>query len=87
MTRIKYIIIISLFFRIQEQNAEQLALVKAEHHKEIERLLACHALEHSSSKVAELTNKVNTQEVGHSNSSIYMAMCIYLVLSVALAWY
>ncbi|XP_051577112.1 centrosomal protein of 162 kDa isoform X2 [Myxocyprinus asiaticus] len=49
--------------RVQEQKAEQLTLVKAEHHKEIERLLACHALEHSSSKVAELTNQVNTQEI------------------------
>ncbi|XP_016363983.1 centrosomal protein of 162 kDa isoform X2 [Sinocyclocheilus rhinocerous] len=53
----------SQLLRIQEQNAEQLASVKAEHHKEIERLLACHALEHSSSKVAELTNQVNTQEI------------------------
>uniref|UniRef100_A0A673IS33 Centrosomal protein of 162 kDa n=1 Tax=Sinocyclocheilus rhinocerous TaxID=307959 RepID=A0A673IS33_9TELE len=52
----------SQLLRIQE-NAEQLALVKAGHHKEIERLLACHALEHSSSKVAELTNQVNTQEI------------------------
>ncbi|XP_052000254.1 centrosomal protein of 162 kDa [Xyrauchen texanus] len=49
--------------RVQEQKAEQLALIKAEHHKEIERLLARHALEHSSSKVAELTNQVNTQEI------------------------
>lgn len=49
--------------RIQEQNSEQLASVKAEHQREIERLLACHALEHSSSKVAELTNQVNTQEI------------------------
>ncbi|XP_058603763.1 centrosomal protein of 162 kDa isoform X2 [Onychostoma macrolepis] len=53
----------SQLLRFQEQNAEQLASVKAEHHKEIERLLACHALEHSSSKVAELTNQVNTQEI------------------------
>ncbi|XP_042597378.1 centrosomal protein of 162 kDa isoform X2 [Cyprinus carpio] len=53
----------SQLLRIQEQNAEQLASVKAEHHKEIERLLACHALEHSSSKVAELTSQVNTQEI------------------------
>ncbi|KAK7158038.1 hypothetical protein R3I93_009287 [Phoxinus phoxinus] len=49
--------------RIQEQNSEQLASVKAEHQREIERLLACHALEHSSSKVAELSNQVNTQEI------------------------
>uniref|UniRef100_A0A672QDM9 Centrosomal protein of 162 kDa n=1 Tax=Sinocyclocheilus grahami TaxID=75366 RepID=A0A672QDM9_SINGR len=53
----------SQLLRIQEQNAEQLALVKAGHHKEIERLLACHALEHSSSKVAELTNQVNLEEI------------------------
>ncbi|XP_052435266.1 centrosomal protein of 162 kDa isoform X1 [Carassius gibelio] len=53
----------SQLLRIQEQHAEQLASVKAEHHKEIERLLASHALEHSSSKVAELTNQVNTQEI------------------------
>ncbi|KAG1962027.1 centrosomal protein of 162 kDa [Pimephales promelas] len=49
--------------RIQEQNSEQLASVKAEHQREIERLLACHALDHSSSKVAELSNQVNTQEI------------------------
>ncbi|XP_065154593.1 centrosomal protein of 162 kDa isoform X4 [Paramisgurnus dabryanus] len=49
--------------RAQEQNAEQLASVKAEHHREIERLRVCHALEHSSSKVAEITNQVNTQEI------------------------
>ncbi|KAI7806775.1 putative centrosomal protein of 162 kDa [Triplophysa rosa] len=49
--------------RTREQNAEQLASVKAEHHREIERLLASHALEHSSSKVAELANQVNTQEI------------------------
>ncbi|KAL1259800.1 hypothetical protein QQF64_010377 [Cirrhinus molitorella] len=53
----------SHLLRTQEQNAEQLASVKAEHHKEIEHLLACHALEHSSSKLAELTNQVNTQEI------------------------
>lgn len=49
--------------RIEEQNAEQLASVKAEHRKEIEHLLARHALEHSSSRVAELTSQLNTQEI------------------------
>ncbi|XP_026770045.3 centrosomal protein of 162 kDa [Pangasianodon hypophthalmus] len=49
--------------RAQEQNLEQLALHKAEHQREIERLVAGHALEHSSSKVAELTNQVKSQEV------------------------
>ncbi|XP_043117121.1 centrosomal protein of 162 kDa isoform X3 [Puntigrus tetrazona] len=53
----------SQLFRIQEQNAEQFASVKADHQKETERLMACHALEHSSSKVAELTNQVNTQSI------------------------
>ncbi|XP_073781230.1 centrosomal protein of 162 kDa isoform X4 [Danio rerio] len=49
--------------RIEEQNAEQLTSVKAEHRKEIEHLLARHALEHSSSRVAELTSQLNTQEI------------------------
>ncbi|TRY86368.1 hypothetical protein DNTS_012144 [Danionella cerebrum] len=48
---------------IEEQNSKQLASIKAEHRKEIERLLARHALEHSSSKVAELTSQLNTQEI------------------------
>ncbi|MCJ8728206.1 hypothetical protein PDJAM_G00001680 [Pangasius djambal] len=49
--------------RAQEQNLEQLALLKAAHQREIERLVAGHALEHSSSKVADLTNQVKSQEV------------------------
>ncbi|XP_060725776.1 centrosomal protein of 162 kDa isoform X3 [Tachysurus vachellii] len=49
--------------RAQEQNLEQLDLLKADHQREIERLVASHALEHSSSKVAELTNQVKSQEV------------------------
>lgn len=52
-----------LFFRAQEQNLEQLALLKADHQREIERLVTSHALEHSSSKVAELTNQVKSQQV------------------------
>ncbi|XP_053490487.1 centrosomal protein of 162 kDa [Ictalurus furcatus] len=49
--------------RAREQNLEQLALLKADHQREIEHLVAGHALEHSSSKVAELTNQVKSQEV------------------------
>ncbi|GAA6080502.1 centrosomal protein of 162 kDa [Tachysurus ichikawai] len=49
--------------RAQEQNLEQLDLLKADHQREIEHLVASHALEHSSSKVAELTNQVKSQEV------------------------
>ncbi|XP_060778344.1 centrosomal protein of 162 kDa isoform X3 [Neoarius graeffei] len=49
--------------RVQEQNLEQLALLKADHQREMEHLVAGHALEHSSSKVAELTNEVKSQEV------------------------
>ncbi|KAG7336271.1 hypothetical protein KOW79_000964 [Hemibagrus wyckioides] len=49
--------------RAQERNLEQLASLKADHQREIERLVACHALEHSSSKVAELANQVKSQEV------------------------
>ncbi|XP_051263216.1 centrosomal protein of 162 kDa isoform X2 [Dicentrarchus labrax] len=49
--------------RLQEQSAEQLSSIRAEHLRVLDQLRATHALEHSSSKVAELTNKLNTQEV------------------------
>ncbi|XP_028280595.1 centrosomal protein of 162 kDa isoform X2 [Parambassis ranga] len=49
--------------RLQEHFAEQLSSTKAEHLRALDHLRAAHALEHSSSKVAELTNKLNTQEV------------------------
>ncbi|XP_018521252.1 centrosomal protein of 162 kDa isoform X3 [Lates calcarifer] len=49
--------------RLKEHSAEQLSSMKAEHLRELEQLCATHALEHSSSKVAELTSKLNTQEI------------------------
>ncbi|XP_036446069.1 centrosomal protein of 162 kDa isoform X2 [Colossoma macropomum] len=49
--------------KAQEHSMEQLAILKAEHQREVEHLVARHALEHSSSKVAELTNQLKTQEI------------------------
>ncbi|XP_047453612.1 centrosomal protein of 162 kDa isoform X2 [Mugil cephalus] len=49
--------------RLKEHFTEQLSSVKAEHLRVLEHLQTTHALEHSSSKVAELTNKLNTQEI------------------------
>uniref|UniRef100_A0A3B5A8C2 Centrosomal protein of 162 kDa n=1 Tax=Stegastes partitus TaxID=144197 RepID=A0A3B5A8C2_9TELE len=49
--------------KLKEHLAEQLSSVKAEHLLVLDRLRASHALEHSSSKVAELTNKLSTQEI------------------------
>ncbi|XP_038655216.1 centrosomal protein of 162 kDa isoform X3 [Scyliorhinus canicula] len=49
--------------RAQEGIAEHVAALKAVHQQEVEQILTQHALEHSSSKVAELTNKISTQEV------------------------
>ncbi|XP_038129493.1 centrosomal protein of 162 kDa isoform X2 [Cyprinodon tularosa] len=49
--------------RLRERSAEQLSSMKAEHLRVLDRLRAAHALEHSSSKVAELSNKLQTQEV------------------------
>uniref|UniRef100_A0A8C4RGH8 Centrosomal protein of 162 kDa n=1 Tax=Erpetoichthys calabaricus TaxID=27687 RepID=A0A8C4RGH8_ERPCA len=43
--------------------AEHISCLKVAHQKELERIITQHALEHSSSKVAELTNKVSTQEI------------------------
>uniref|UniRef100_UPI003AB0548A centrosomal protein of 162 kDa n=1 Tax=Centroberyx gerrardi TaxID=166262 RepID=UPI003AB0548A len=49
--------------RLKERSAEQLSSVMAEHLGVLDRLRAAHALEHSSSRVAELTNTANTQEI------------------------
>ncbi|XP_072251058.1 centrosomal protein of 162 kDa isoform X2 [Leuresthes tenuis] len=49
--------------RLKEQSAEQLSSMKAEHLRVLDHLRASHALEHSSSKVAQLANKLNTQEI------------------------
>ncbi|KAL0984959.1 hypothetical protein UPYG_G00151080 [Umbra pygmaea] len=49
--------------RVQEQSAEQLSSLKAEHQRELEQLFTHHALAHSSSNVAKLTNQVTTQEI------------------------
>ncbi|XP_035984615.1 centrosomal protein of 162 kDa isoform X4 [Fundulus heteroclitus] len=49
--------------RLREGCAEQLAAVKAEHGRVVERLCAAHALDHSSSKVAELSNRLSSQEL------------------------
>uniref|UniRef100_A0A3Q2E3T0 Centrosomal protein of 162 kDa n=1 Tax=Cyprinodon variegatus TaxID=28743 RepID=A0A3Q2E3T0_CYPVA len=53
----------TLCCRLRERSAEQLSSMKAEHLRVLDRLRAAHALEHSSSKVAELSNKLQTQEV------------------------
>lgn len=49
--------------RHQEWAAEQLSSLKAQHLRESDQLRATHALEHSSSKVAEQANRINTQEI------------------------
>ncbi|XP_045064582.1 centrosomal protein of 162 kDa-like [Coregonus clupeaformis] len=49
--------------RVQEHSADQVSSLRADHQRELERLLTSHALAHSSSKVAELTNQVTTQEI------------------------
>ncbi|KAK2844087.1 hypothetical protein Q5P01_010746 [Channa striata] len=49
--------------RLKEQSAEQLTSLKAEHLRVLDQLRATYALEHSSSKVAELTNELSTQEI------------------------
>ncbi|XP_051781305.1 centrosomal protein of 162 kDa [Erpetoichthys calabaricus] len=49
--------------RSQIDAAEHISCLKVAHQKELERIITQHALEHSSSKVAELTNKVSTQEI------------------------
>ncbi|XP_017682059.1 PREDICTED: centrosomal protein of 162 kDa isoform X2 [Lepidothrix coronata] len=49
--------------RIQEDTAEYIASLKASHQREVEKIVCQHAKEHSTSKVAELNNRISTQEV------------------------
>lgn len=49
--------------RVKDDTAAHIAALKASHQREIEKLLCQNAIENSSSKVAELTRKITTQEV------------------------
>ncbi|XP_075270538.1 centrosomal protein of 162 kDa isoform X1 [Opisthocomus hoazin] len=49
--------------RIQEDTEEYIASLKASHQREVEKILCQHAKEHSTSKVAELNNRISTQEI------------------------
>ncbi|XP_074539256.1 centrosomal protein of 162 kDa [Halichoeres trimaculatus] len=49
--------------RLQENSAEQLSSLKAEHLRALDQLRATPALEQSASKVTELTNKLQIQEI------------------------
>ncbi|XP_021401614.2 centrosomal protein of 162 kDa isoform X1 [Lonchura striata] len=49
--------------RIQEDTAEYIASLKASHQREVEKIVCQHAKEYSTSKVAELKNRISTQEI------------------------
>ncbi|KAL6072538.1 hypothetical protein STEG23_006858, partial [Scotinomys teguina] len=49
--------------RVKDDTAAHIASLKESHQREIEKLLCQNAVENSSSKVAELTRKITTQEV------------------------
>ncbi|NWT91945.1 CE162 protein, partial [Urocynchramus pylzowi] len=49
--------------RMQEDTAEYIASLKASHQREVENIVCQHAKEHSTSKVAELKNRISTQEI------------------------
>ncbi|KAM7337208.1 hypothetical protein ACRRTK_003327 [Alexandromys fortis] len=49
--------------RVKDDTAAHVASLKVAHQREIEKLLCQNAVENSSSKVAELTRKITTQEV------------------------
>ncbi|XP_062837180.1 centrosomal protein of 162 kDa isoform X2 [Anolis carolinensis] len=53
----------SLVRRAKEDSEEYISALKASHQKELEKILCQHALEHSTSKVAELNSKISTQEI------------------------
>ncbi|NWX53980.1 CE162 protein, partial [Promerops cafer] len=49
--------------RMQEDTAEYIASLKASHQREVEKIVCQHAKEYSTSKVAELKNRISTQEI------------------------
>ncbi|CAL8248152.1 unnamed protein product [Lota lota] len=49
--------------RLKENTVEQLSSLAAQHHLEMDQLRASHAQDHSSSRVAQLSNTLNTQEI------------------------
>uniref|UniRef100_A0A8C3Y876 Centrosomal protein of 162 kDa n=1 Tax=Catharus ustulatus TaxID=91951 RepID=A0A8C3Y876_CATUS len=49
--------------RMQEDTAEYIASLKDSHQREVEKIVCQHAKEHSTSKVAELKNRISTQEI------------------------
>ncbi|XP_063772987.1 centrosomal protein of 162 kDa isoform X2 [Pseudophryne corroboree] len=49
--------------RLKGETVEQVAALKQSHQREIEKLICQNALEHSSSRVAELSSKISTQEI------------------------
>ncbi|KAL2306688.1 hypothetical protein Nmel_004619 [Mimus melanotis] len=49
--------------RMQEDTAEYIASLKASHQRDVEKIVCQHAKEHSTSKVAELKNRISTQEI------------------------
>eukprot|EP00079_Xenopus_tropicalis_P036046 XP_017949817.1 PREDICTED: centrosomal protein of 162 kDa isoform X1 [Xenopus tropicalis] len=49
--------------RLKEEGSEQASALKLLHQKEVEKLICQHAIDHSSSKVAELSSKTSTQEI------------------------
>lgn len=53
----------SVIRRTKENSEEYISALKASHQKELEKILCQHAVEHSTSKVAELNSKISTQEI------------------------
>ncbi|XP_073445745.1 centrosomal protein of 162 kDa isoform X2 [Dendrobates tinctorius] len=49
--------------RSKEEAAQQVASLRQSHQREMEKLICQQALEHSSSRVAELSSKLSTQEI------------------------
>ena len=55
--------------RLKESTAEQLSSLVAQQRLEMDQLRAGHAQDHSSSRVAQLSNRLNTQEVWPGRST------------------
>ena len=64
--------------RNREDYEEKIESFRVNHQKEVQRILAQQALEHSASRLAEMQSKLDTQEVGvNSCLNVFNLICTH----------
>ena len=76
--------------RLKQNTAEQISTLVAQQRLEMDQLRAGHAQDHSSSRVAQLSNRLNTQEVRpgrrtadpdtYTYSGLFWSACVFVLM-------